>query len=101
MVRETGQTLSRIDNAKLLQSFVRENENPVVDALLERHEIGQLAKIRGGNLRVYVTSEEACHKLKNQEVTILRNRYTFGEFDLLHPNTGNGVRSIRKRSADA
>ena len=54
-----------------------------MDELLERHEIGQLAKIPGGNLRVYVTSEEACHKLTNQEVTILGNRYTFREFDHL------------------
>ena len=71
MVLETGQTLSRIDNAKLLQFFVRENGNPVVDELLERHEIGQVAKIPGGYLRVYVTIEEACHKIANQEVTIL------------------------------
>ena len=83
MVLETGQELSRIDNAKILQSFVRDNANPVVEDLLESHDIGQLAKIPGGNLRVYVTSEENCQKLTDQEVTILGKKYSFREFDLL------------------
>ena len=83
MVLETGQELARVDNAKILQSFVRDNANPVVEELLESHDIGQLAKIPGGNLRVYVTSEENCQKLTDQEVTILGNKYSFREFDLL------------------
>ena len=42
-----------------------------MEELLERYDIGQLAKIPGGNLRAYVTSEEDCQKLTDQEVTIL------------------------------
>ena len=83
MVLETGTALARVDNAKILQSFVRDNANSVVEELLDGHNVGQLAKISGGNLRVYVTNEENCQKLANQEVTILGARYSFREFDLL------------------
>ena len=83
IILETGQSLARIDNAKILQSFARDHANPVVGELLDSHAIGQIAKIPGGNLKVYVTSEEHCHKLAHQEVTILGNRYSFREYDIL------------------
>ena len=71
IVLETGQSLARVDNAKILYSFTRDHGNLVVGEILNNHNIIQLAKIPVGNLRVYVTIEKHCHKLANREVTII------------------------------
>ncbi|CCI46830.1 unnamed protein product [Albugo candida] len=83
VVLETGQALVRTPPAHILQSFVRDHGNVIVDELFEAGKIGQLAKLPGGNLRLLITEEEVCQRLANEKVRILGNSYSFREFDIL------------------
>ena len=60
---ETDQALVRTPPAHILQSFVRDHGNVIVNELFEAGKIGELAKLPGGNLRLLVTEEEACQKI--------------------------------------
>ncbi|CCI50852.1 unnamed protein product [Albugo candida] len=83
IVLETGQTFVRTPPAQILQSFVRDHGNKILDDLFDAGKIGQLAKLPGGNLRLLVTSEEVYQKLAHETVTLMGNQYTFREFDVL------------------
>ncbi|KAI9919275.1 hypothetical protein PsorP6_017795 [Peronosclerospora sorghi] len=52
LVLETGASSSKTDPMKLLQSFVRDHNNPVLAELLQDNLVGQLSKLPGGNLRL-------------------------------------------------
>ncbi|CCI44893.1 unnamed protein product [Albugo candida] len=62
MVLESGQSLTRTPNGKILTSLMRDHGNPVFESLLESRSIAQLE----------------C-----QPVTILGEKYFFREFDTL------------------
>nr|CCA19881.1 AlNc14C81G5291 [Albugo laibachii Nc14] len=47
LVLETGQAFARIPPTQLLESFVRDHGNPVLEELFSRRAIGQLAKYQG------------------------------------------------------
>ncbi|CCI49782.1 unnamed protein product [Albugo candida] len=79
---ETGQALVRTPPAHILQSFVRDHGNVIVDELFETRKIGELAKLPGGNLRLLVTDEEVCKTLAHETVTILGNKYLFHIFGI-------------------
>ncbi|KAL7680815.1 hypothetical protein Plhal304r1_c062g0149391 [Plasmopara halstedii] len=51
--------------------------------LYRQHEIGQVSKLPGGNLRVKVMSKEACLKLERTKVNILGGIFQFKEYDVL------------------
>jgi hypothetical protein len=67
----TGMLFSKIAPAAILRSFVSDTSNPVLTDLLDKGEIGQITKMRGGNLRIMVTTKEAQLRLRNQVLTIL------------------------------
>ena len=83
MILETGQALVRTSNAKILSSLMRDHGNPVVQSLLDSKAIAQVSKLPRGNIRVMVTTADACQQLECQPVTILGERYFFREFDSL------------------
>ena len=83
IVLETGQTFVRTPPAQILQSFVRDHGNTILDDFFDAGKIGQLAKLPPGNLRLLVTSEEVCQKLAHEKITLMGNQYSFREFDVL------------------
>lgn len=97
IVVETDQSWSP---AQLLQSFARDHRNPIRKEIKVEDEIGQLARMPGGNLRLFVTSEKFCQKLAYKKVFFrigiryswlryprLNNSWIFSESDrnYLHP----------------
>ncbi|KAL7999024.1 hypothetical protein Plhal703r1_c26g0106981 [Plasmopara halstedii] len=55
----------------------------ILEELYRQHEIGQVSKLPGGNLRVKVKSKEACLKLERTKVNILGGIFQFKEYDVL------------------
>ena len=87
MVLETGQSLTRTPNGKILSSLMRDHGNPVFESLSESRSIAQVSKMPGGNIRVVVTTADACQQLECQPVTILGEKYFFESLILLEQST--------------
>ena len=94
LVLETGASLARTAPQKILQSFVRDHNNPVLADLFDKHLVGQLSKLPGGNLRLKVKTREACMQLERQTVQVLGASYQFKEFDVLEEKFFLDVSSI-------
>uniref|UniRef100_K3WJ12 Uncharacterized protein n=1 Tax=Globisporangium ultimum (strain ATCC 200006 / CBS 805.95 / DAOM BR144) TaxID=431595 RepID=K3WJ12_GLOUD len=71
----TGDEFTKVGIAKLLRSFASDTSNPVLAELFESESVGQLTKLRHGNLKLMVTSSEAQAKLRNQVLTILGKEF--------------------------
>ena len=84
MVISTERTLAKTPLQKIMASLAGKNHgNDSVEDLYRSHEIGQISKLPGGNLRIKVKSKEACLRLERTKVNILGGAYTFKEFDVL------------------
>nr|CCA16780.1 AlNc14C25G2523 [Albugo laibachii Nc14] len=70
MILETGQALDCTPNGKLLASRMKDHGNAVFKSLLKSRSIAQASKLPGGNIRVMVTTEDACHELECQLANI-------------------------------
>ncbi|KAL7686622.1 hypothetical protein Plhal304r1_c026g0088221 [Plasmopara halstedii] len=84
MVIATGRTFAKTPLQRIMASLAGSNhENEILEDLYRRHEIGQVSKFPGGNLRVKVKSKEACLKLERTKVIILGGIFQFKEYDVL------------------
>lgn len=84
MVIATGRTLAKTPLQKIMVSLSgKHHGNDSLEDLYRSHEIGQISKMPGGDLRVKVKSREACLRLERTKVNILGGVYTFKEFDVL------------------
>ncbi|KAL8009035.1 hypothetical protein Plhal710r2_c075g0179081 [Plasmopara halstedii] len=64
MVIATGRTFAKTPLQRIMASLAGSNhENEVLEELYRQHEIGQVSKFPGGNLRVKMKSKDACLKL--------------------------------------
>ncbi|KAL7681844.1 hypothetical protein Plhal304r1_c053g0137221 [Plasmopara halstedii] len=94
LVLETGGSFARTAPQKILQSFVRDHNNPVLAELFRDNLVGQLSKLPGGNLRLKVKTREACMKLERQAIQLLGGSFKFKEFDVLEEKYFLDVSSI-------
>ena len=84
MVIATGRTLAKTPLQKIMVSLSSTHHgNDSLEDLYRRHEIGQISKLPGGDLRVKVKTKDACLLLERTKVNILGGVYTFKEFDVL------------------
>lgn len=68
---------------QILQSFVRDHGNAIVENHFAQRNIDQLSKLTGASMRLLVTSEEVSQTLANETVTIFSNQYSFQEYNVL------------------
>ncbi|KAL7693485.1 hypothetical protein Plhal304r1_c004g0018141 [Plasmopara halstedii] len=71
LVLETRGSFARIAPQKILQSFVRDHNNPVLAELFRDNLVVQLSKLPDGNLCLKVRTREACMKLERQAIQLL------------------------------
>ncbi|KAL7995041.1 hypothetical protein Plhal703r1_c48g0151011 [Plasmopara halstedii] len=71
LVLETGGSFARTAPQKILQSFVRDHNNPVLAELFRDNLVGQLSKLPGGNLRLKVKTRS----FKFKEFDVLEEKY--------------------------
>ncbi|KAL7689654.1 hypothetical protein Plhal304r1_c015g0056851 [Plasmopara halstedii] len=84
MVIATRRTFAKTPLQRIMASLASSNhENEILEELYRQHEIGQVSKLPGGNLRVKVKSKEACLKLERTKVNILGGIFQFKEYDVL------------------
>nr|CCA23005.1 AlNc14C176G8117 [Albugo laibachii Nc14] len=83
MILETGQALTRTPNGNNLSSLTRDHGNPVFGSLLDSKQITQVSKLPGGNIRLMVTTEDACQQLECQSVNILGETFFPREYNSL------------------
>ena len=84
MVIDTGRTFAKTPLQKIMASLAGTSHgNPVLEKLYGAHEIGQVSKLPGGNLRVKIKSEASCFLLERTKVNILGGVYLFKEYDVL------------------
>ncbi|KAL7679805.1 hypothetical protein Plhal304r1_c073g0161181 [Plasmopara halstedii] len=57
LVLETGGSFARTAPQKILQSFVRDHNNPMLAELFRDNLVGQLSKLPSGNLRLKVRTQ--------------------------------------------
>uniref|UniRef100_A0AAV1V3T1 Uncharacterized protein n=1 Tax=Peronospora matthiolae TaxID=2874970 RepID=A0AAV1V3T1_9STRA len=84
MVIATGRTLAKTPVQKItvfLSGTHHGNES--LEDLYRSHEIGQISKLPGGDLRIKVKSKEACLRLERTKVNIMGGVYTFKAFNVL------------------
>uniref|UniRef100_A0AAV1UN16 Uncharacterized protein n=1 Tax=Peronospora matthiolae TaxID=2874970 RepID=A0AAV1UN16_9STRA len=84
MMITTGRTLAKTPLQKIIMSLSGTHHgNDSLEDLYRSHEIGQISKLPGGNLRIKVKSKEACLCLECTKVDIMGGVDTFKEFDVL------------------
>lgn len=84
MIIDTGRTFAKTPLQKVMASLTGPQlGNPALEELYRTHEIGQVSKLPGGNLRVKVKSTDACLTLERTTVNILGSVFTFQAFDVL------------------
>nr|CCA22214.1 AlNc14C147G7433 [Albugo laibachii Nc14] len=83
MILETGQALAHTPNGHILTSLMKNHGNPTFASLLDSKSIAQVSKMPGANIRVMVTTEDACHLLECQPVNFFGEKSFFREYNIL------------------
>nr|CCA18924.1 AlNc14C59G4387 [Albugo laibachii Nc14] len=78
-----GSGIEPYSKRKALSSLMRDHGNPVFGSLLDSKQITQMSKLPGENIRVMVTTEDACQQLECQPVNIIGEKYFFREYNSL------------------